>query len=438
MPFINGVNMKKERYQVSDSYLKECYDRIIVARTKMMLGCPFFGVLATQLELVPNNTWCRTLAVDGKHLFFNVEFIMGLENPKLRQEYEEKLKDSIDDITEEQINDALNGLTQDNLIAAINHEILHCAYNHFLRMGTRDKNKWNKAADYAINQIIKRDSGRMGTIKSSWLYNKDFEGKTAEEIYNILTDLGDNNSSYSGGTLDHHDISSEMDDDSDESYPYSTEQMEGFMDKFKTSMMGASLTNNIPPEIRAMIESVKESKIDWRTKLNRTIRSLIKNDVSYSIPNRRTWSNGIGYGMPIYPGLKPDLEIDICIAIDASGSISKEMINDFISEVYGITQYFSEFNIKILTFDTGIYEVCDYTTGEEEKILSYQVYGGGGTNFDVVWEYMKKEQYCPKQLIMFTDGEPFGSWGDSEYCDTLFVIHSNKKKIAPFGETTHY
>lgn len=51
---------------------------------------------------------------------------------------------------------------------------------------------------------------------------------------------------------------------------------------------------------------------------------------------------------------------------------------------------------------------------------------------------MKEDDYCPKQLVMFTDGEPYGSWGDPNYCDTLFVIHSNPKVEAPFGVTVHY
>ena len=41
---------------------------------------------------------------------------------------------------------------------------------------------------------------------------------------------------------------------------------------------------------------------------------------------------------------------------------------------------------------------------------------------------------------MFTDGYPWGSWGNPDYCDTCFVIHSNHDKNleAPFGVTVHY
>lgn len=448
---------KKARYELPQAKLDECYEKIVIARTSMVMACPFFGILAAQLKLVPNNTWCRTLAVDGKHLYYNVEFILGIQDPSRRAEYEEKLRTAIDDLTEEQIHDALNGLTTPNLVAAICHEILHCAYNHFLRKGTRDHKLWNKAADYAINQIIKRDK-KMGEIRSTWLYHADFEGKAAEEIYNILMDMkGDGDGKGGGfgnlpkgGTLDQHDIPQQgsqskekgdggsADYDEDEFPDYSQEELEEFMESFKDAMISAASAEGAPPEIRAMVQAYKEPKIDWRSKLNRTLRSLIKNDVTYMMPSRRSWSNGIGFGIPIYPGLKPDVDIDICVALDASGSISAEMLRDFLSEVYGITQQFTQFKLRILTFDTDVYEVHDYTNGQEEQILSYPIKGGGGTLFTAVWDFMKNDEYRPKQLVMFTDGEPWGSWGDKDYCETLFVVHSNPKVEAPFGVTVHY
>lgn len=444
------MSTKRPRHIVSKEYQEACEERIIIARTAMVMNCPFFGILAARLELVPNNTWCRTLAVDGKHLFYNTEFIMGIEDKARRQEYEDMLNGAITDLTPEQINDALNGLTDKNLIAAVCHEILHCAYNHFLRRGTRDPKKWNKAADYAINQIIDREPNKMmGEIKKSWLFDKDFDGMPAEEIYIILENEeaaggGAPGGKQRGGSLDQHDTpednhSDSDDGDEDERPQYSQEELEEFMEDFKDAMINAAMVaGNVPAEIRRMIDDFKEPKIDWRTKLNRTIRSLIKNDVSYMMPNRRSWSNGIGYGMPIFPGLKPDQDIDICVAIDASGSISTTMIKDFLSEVYGITDQFTQFKIRILTFDTRVYEVHDYITGEEEKILEYPVTGGGGTDFMAVWNHMKKDEYCPKQLVMFTDGYPGGSWGDPDYCDTLFIVHSNPKAKSPFGVTVHY
>lgn len=464
--------MIERNSDVSSEVLKECINRMILARTSLMLGHPFFGVLASRLRPVPNNTWCRTMAVDGKHLFYNVEFVMGLQDQSKREEYAAKLRAAIPDITDEQVESSLNGLSDQNLIAVICHEILHCAYDHFLRRGNRDPKAWNIAADYAINQIIVRD--KIGQIQDSWLFDKKFDGMTAEEIYAILLEEAQKNKgdgegdgdgdgddgqgqgqggsgpgkgefrgTFGGGTVDQHDIPDEGKATDAEGNPIDGDKRREYMEDFKTAMMNAARAGNAPAEIQRMIKDFQEPKIDWRSKLHRTLRSWMKSDASFTNPNRRSWSTGFGttgtfYGNPIFPGLKPDEDIDIAIALDASGSISEAMLKDFIGEVLGITKQFKQYKIRIMTFDTQVYTVRDYKTGEEKKILEYPIHGGGGTDFLAVWEHMKEDNYKPKQLIMFTDGEPWNSWGDPDYCKTLFVIHSNPRKEAPFGETVHY
>jgi hypothetical protein len=51
---------------------------------------------------------------------------------------------------------------------------------------------------------------------------------------------------------------------------------------------------------------------------------------------------------------------------------------------------------------------------------------------------MKNEGIEPKRFIMFTDGYPCGSWGDENYCETLFIVHGDETITAPFGQTAHY
>jgi hypothetical protein len=53
---------------------------------------------------------------------------------------------------------------------------------------------------------------------------------------------------------------------------------------------------------------------------------------------------------------------------------------------------------------------------------------------------MKEHDIVPKKFIMFTDGYPWDTWGDENYCDTIFIVHSyhDKNMQAPFGITAHY
>jgi predicted metal-dependent peptidase len=68
----------------------------------------------------------------------------------------------------------------------------------------------------------------------------------------------------------------------------------------------------------------------------------------------------------------------------------------------------------------------------------YEPQGGGGTDFDVNFEFMKEQGIQPKKFIMFTDGYPCGSWGDEDYTDTIFIVKGNTDAQSPFGQTVIY
>lgn len=433
-----------------------CFERLMIARTALVLRFPFFGILAVKLIPVENNTWCQTLAVDGRHLYYNVKFIQGVTDPEERKEKEALILQKLPDTSPDQMKQYLDGLSEKNLLAAICHEILHCAYNHFLRRGSRDPQMFNKAADYAINQMLVRD--KIGEIQSSWLFDPRFDGMNAEEIYNILQQekSEDEDGGGAGGTFDQHGSPDDSDSGKDRGKAgdimnggsgdqdgpnISKEDMEKYMDDFQSTMMNASGAKSTPSEIERMVNKLRNPRIDWRAKLHRTLRSCIKNDVSFMNPSRRSWSNmgmsGSAFGSPIFPGLKPDEEIDICVAIDTSGSIGESMLRDFLSEVYGITKQFTQFKIKLLCFDTSVHNPQDYDPSNVNKLLQYDIRGGGGTLFECVWEHMREENYKPAQLVMFTDGMPCNTWGEHDYCKTLFVVHTYDVD-APFGDTVHY
>ena len=93
-------------------YSDDCKHRMRVARVQMINKYPFFGIVATKLQLVEDNVRCQTMATDGKHLFYNVHFVMGIPGNEVEQrlEYETKLREAFPDITDDQVSEALNGL----------------------------------------------------------------------------------------------------------------------------------------------------------------------------------------------------------------------------------------------------------------------------------------------------------------------------------------
>ncbi len=182
-----------------------------------------------------------------------------------------------------------------------------------------------------------------------------------------------------------------------------------------------------------MINELVAPKMDWRDVLRTQLESSIKSDFTFMRPSKRS-------GDVIFPGMNRDEELNICVALDTSGSISQDMLRDFLSEVGGIMDQYSSYRIHVLQFDTNVYGAEDFTSDDGRSISEYELVGGGGTDFDVVFSYLAQEDIVPDQLIMFTDGYPWSSWGNPDYCDTLFVVHGDPKQRiqAPWGVTIHY
>ena len=384
------------------SHLDPVIDKIIIARVGLLLRHPFFGNMATRLKIVDGSDWLTTAATDGRHMFYNRSFF-------------EKL-------------------TVKQVEFVVAHEILHNVFEHMLRVEGRDRAIWNAAADYSVNGTLVRD--RIGEVPPNIKIYHDTKhyGKSTEQVYDEIYEDEDEKSLQALGQLldDHID----WEKDGKNGQPkYSKEELKQIRDEIKEATISAAQAagaGNTPAEIQRMIKDLTEPKMNWREILRQQIQSTIKNDYTFMRPNRKGWHMNA-----ILPGTNYDETIDICVAIDMSGSISDSQAKDFISEIKGIMDEYKEYKIKVWCFDTKVYNEQDYDSYGED-ISDYQVMGGGGTEFDANWDYMKKHDINPKKFIMFTDGYPWGSWGDENYCDTVFIIHGNDKIVPPFGAHAYY
>jgi len=219
---------------------------------------------------------------------------------------------------------------------------------------------------------------------------------------------------------------------------YTKEELRKIKEEIKEGMMEAAQAagaGNVPGEIDRMIKDLTEPKMNWREIIQQQIQSTIKNDYTFSRPSRKGWHVGA-----VLPGMNFEETIDIAIGFDMSGSIGNDQAKIFLSEVKGIMDQYKDFKIKCWCFDTKVYNEQDFSQDSGEELTDYKLMGGGGTEFMCNWEYMKENDIQPKKFIMFTDGYPWGQWGEEDYCDTVFVIHGyhDKNFEAPFGVTTHY
>jgi predicted metal-dependent peptidase len=393
---------------------KEVVDRIITARIGLLLRHPFFGNMATRLRIQAADEWLPTAAVDGRNLFFNTQFFNAMNNKEIE--------------------------------FVIAHEILHCVFDHLSRREDRNPILHNIASDYIVNNLLVRD--RIGDKPKIVDCYQDFKYQdwTSEEVYDDLFKKTKEELEKLGELLDEH-IDWEGDDEDGDSDPkegkgkrpkYSKEELRKIRDEIKEGMISAAQSagaGNVPGEIRRMIKELTEPKMNWRQMLRQQIQSTIRNDYTFARPSRKGWHTGA-----ILPGMNFDETIDICISLDMSGSIGDDQAKDFLGEIKGIMDEYKDYNIKLWCFDTKVYNEQDFSADGGDSLLDYEIKGGGGTDFMANWAYMRNNNIQPKKFIMFTDGYPFDSWGEDNYCDTIFIVHGHHDKNlqAPFGVTAHY
>jgi predicted metal-dependent peptidase len=392
---------------------EEVHERIITARVGLLLRHPFFGNMATRLKIVPADEWLMTAAVDGRNLYYNTQFFNAMDNKEIE--------------------------------FVLAHEIYHMVYDHLGRRQDRNPMLYNIAADYIVNNELVE--GRIGTKPKIVDCYQDFKyrGWMSEEVYDDLYDQAKKNGEeylqQLGEMLDEHlDLEGDGEEEGEgKGRPkYSKEEIDQIKDEIKEAMINSAQTagaGNVPAGVERLIKELTEPKMNWRELLRQQIQSTIRSDYTFMRPNRKGWHTGA-----VLPGMNFMDTIDICIGIDMSGSIGNHQAQDFLGEVKGIMDEYKDYKIKLWCFDTAVYNEEDFSADGGQDLMDYEILGGGGTDFDANWTYMKQNDIQPKKFLMFTDGYPFGSWGDPDYCDTVFIIHSHHDKNlqAPFGVTAHY
>ena len=389
-------------------------DKLITARIGLLLKAPFFGNLATRMQLINADDWCGTAATDGRKFYYNSEFV--------------------------------NSLPLKQLEFLVGHEVLHAVYDHMGRRGNRDPKLWNIADDYCVNWDLVEQ--RVGDKIPVALYDSKYKGMSAEEVYDDLYENADkiNIDELMKRLLDEH-LDGEGEDgegDGDGDKPgngrprLSEEEKKAIRDEVKEAVLAAANAagaGNIPGGVKRMIRDLCEPVMNWRELLQQQIESTVKSDFTWARPSRRSWHMDA-----VMPGMKPGEQIDVVIGIDTSGSITDNDLKIFLSEIKGIMESYDEYRIHVVGWDTEVHNSEVFTSDNIANIEEFVPGGGGGTDPHCVWKWLEENQIEPKKLIMFTDYCFFG-WSPEEveqYCDTVWIIKGNKNAEPEFGVYAHY
>ena len=393
----------------------ELEQKLSAARTKLILDKPFLGAITLQLPLIPAaGNWCRTTSTDAKNIYFNPRYIESLN------------------------------ISQTQFILA--HDALHCALSHFYRRQHRDKQRWDLACDYAVNQIL-IDEGLQAPPGA--LTNDVFKGLTAEEIYpSIETNCEDE-------TLDEHVYDSQAEADTDSKSQTSKEPEikpeksqeeksssthsqkpkpldshekeelhQQWQQRLASAAQQAKMANKLSGALQRIIDVSIQSNQSWRQILAQQMSSLAKSDYSYGRPSNRR------EGPAIFPSLRSQ-QMNLTVAIDTSGSVKNKELSEFVAEINAIRGQMQS-RITLLACDSEldknsprVYEPW------EDFLLPKSLSGGGSTDFRPAFKWIEHQDIPPDLIIYFTDG--LGSFPEQEPTSKIIWLIKGKAEV-PWGQ----
>jgi predicted metal-dependent peptidase len=319
------------------------------------------------------------------------------------------------------------------------HEILHVALNHITRMGNRmamcsiggqQVTLWNVAGDYVINLML-QDSGHG--VPKGGLIDTKFRGMSTEQVYDYLLKHLDHKTGELAG---HYGQGDAIGDIQAPGTPTENAEMEqkitGMILRATEITKKASPDyGSIPGEVSRVLENTINPKLPWNVIFQNLLFAHARDDYTWSRPNRR-------YAPAMYlPSAYSEGMGKFALAVDSSGSVSRDEFAYFIAETAIIHETLKPELISVISFDTELSPIQEVT--EATDILNdLEFHGGGGTDISPVLEWAIKNE--PEILVIFTDGEFRIPRSTDKYptCPIIWLIHNNSYFKAPVGDVVHY
>ncbi len=370
------------------------------ARSALLIGAPFWGVLSLRLAPVADPS-IDTMETDGVSIRYNPDFVASVPRAILR-----------------------------TLIA---HETMHCAALHHTRRDGRDPQRWNIACDHAINPLL----AQVGfELPEGALIDPAYAGLSAEEIYDRLPqDAGGNGDGNDPGGMGGVTDPPPAGDDSgqpDQPSPgtagapsaaeLAKQEESWIIAAAQAAATAKAMGIGAGDTARAIAEQVAP-KVDWRDVLRRYLSVAAKSDYAWTPPNRRHIARGI-----YLPSLRSETLGPVVIAVDTSGSIDDATLAAFSAEIAAILEDAAPEAVHVVYCDDTVAGTESFEPGEEVCLTPH---GGGGTAFRPVFDWVARSDIRPVCAVYLTDlyGDDFGPEPDYP---VLWVSTGGRE--APFGE----
>lgn len=416
--------VKKEEGFEMDKFDKKTYEiirRLQNARLSLLGKQPFYAFLLLHMKFALDLS-CETAYTDGTRIAFNPDFMDQISDKELE--------------------------------FVLKHEVLHAALGHPFRVQSDyDLDCYDRACDIVVNSNILYSSDmdiksitlkNFGVMMNKTPSNQDGYKFTVEEVYKellIATQKTNKSGKDKGGAKgegEGNNSNGEIDDHSfwkgdDEDHIGRDTWLQRMIEATDIIKEGKESKGRgiIPAAVERIIEELKNPILDWKTILNEFVQEEIC-DYSFAPPDKRMEESP--FFLPDF-NEKDESVKDILFMIDTSGSMSNDQITECYSEIYGaIGQFGGKLQGKLGFFDAVVVEPVPFEDEEEFKIIRPK--GGGGTSFDVIFDYVEKEMQDepPVSIVVLTDGyAPFPEEARANGIPVLWIINNREVK-PPWGK----
>ena len=322
-------------------------------------------------------------------------------------------------------------LTLSEQVFLLCHEVLHVALKHHTRCKGKDIKLWNQACDYAINLILVDGGLKM---PSGCLLDRKYLQMSAEQIYKMLNSNGSKDEGKGQGQKQGEDVSDGSKWTAGDGFEGSFGDFEEavFEDQDEEDQYDAKITSqviqaelaadqrqsDISGGLKRAIKEIKEPTIPWQDQLRIYMSETAKSDYNWSVPNRR-------YSHVILPSLKNENIGRTVIAIDTSGSMSQDTLDEIAGECNSISDIFDS-EKTVVYCDSRVKGVEEFEAGDE---IELKFKGGGGTSFAPPLELEYEEE--PQLLLYFTDGHSNKFAEEPDY-PVLWVVSGRSSYFGDF------
>lgn len=339
-----------------------------------------------------------TAATDGKHLLINPDFF--------------------------------NKLTTAERLTLLAHEALHVLLDHMHRRGARDHKLFNIAADYVINNSLKK---AQYTLPTGGLYDPQYDGMTTEQVYALLNKKTDQQkqdlfNKCKDGAMNGNDVT----------YPDQVDPADAVTQDEVTAVILRAITQakamgqapgSMPGEIEIELQRTLNPPLLWHIILQNYLTEFSKEDFTFRKANKRF--------LPDYylPTAYSEAVCNIAVAVDISSSVTDHEFDIFISKIDEIKRTMNPKETTVISFNTRITAVQKLSK-DDDVLKKLKFKGRGGTDVTELLQWSADNK--PTVMIVFTDGEFHPVEPPNKSIPIVWLIHNSPRWKSKWGRVIHY